>query len=166
MSASKCLYPGSFDPVTHGHLDIIERAARIFDQVVVGVLYNPNKIGCFPVEERVQMLKKACAHLPNAQIVSHSGLLVTLARDMDIPVVVRGVRGMRDLESETDMAHINHHLYPALDTFFLPASPDKCEISSSMVRQLAMFGADISAYVPSSVLPDVMAAFAKEKMES
>ena len=163
MGASKCLYPGSFDPVTYGHLDIIQRASRLFDQVYVGVLYNPEKAGCFSVEKRVEMLKKACAFLPNVQVIAYGGLLAELTREMKISAVVRGVRGMRDLESETDMAHINHRLNPDLETLFLPASPEKGEISSSMVRQLAHFGADISAYVPDSVLPDVLAAFANEK---
>ena len=163
MSISKCLYPGSFDPVTYGHLDIIQRAAKLFDQVYVGVLYNPDKVGCFSIEKRVEMLKKACTGIPNVQVIAHGGLLAELAKEMGISAVVRGVRGVRDLESETDMARINHHLNPQLETLFLPASPEKGEISSSMVRQLAHFGADISAYVPDSVLPDVLAAFANEK---
>ena len=163
MRTSKCLYPGSFDPVTYGHLDIIQRAAKLFEQVYVGVLYNPEKIGCFSVEQRVEMLKKACAMIPNVQVISYGGLLVDLARDMGISAVVRGVRGVRDLENETDMARINHRLNPQLETLFLPASPEKGEISSSMVRQLAHFGADISAYVPDSVLPDVLAAFTNNK---
>lgn len=161
MKTSCCLYPGSFDPVTLGHLDVVERAAGIFDRVIVGVLHNPEKKGCFPIEKRMEMLEKACGHLANVQIISYAGLLADLTREMSIPVVIRGIRGMSDLESETAMARINHQLNPALETLFLPASPGKEEISASMVRQLASFGADLSAFVPSQVLPDILAAFDK-----
>ena len=161
MGERSCLYPGSFDPVTRGHMDIIARAANIFDQVVVGVLHNPDKRGCFPVEKRVEMLRKACAKLENVRIIAYGGLLAQLTREENIRVVVRGVRGVADLESETMMARINHQLNPDLETIFLPASPENGEISASMVRQLAAFGADLSAYVPSEVLPDILAAFAQ-----
>lgn len=161
MGERICLYPGSFDPVTRGHMDIIARAANIFDQVVVGVLHNPDKRGCFPVEKRVEMLMKACAKLENVRIIAYGGLLAQLTREENIRVVVRGVRGVADLESETMMARINHQLNPDLETIFLPASPENGEISASMVRQLAAFGADLSAYVPSEVLPDILAAFAQ-----
>lgn len=161
MGERICLYPGSFDPVTRGHMDIIARAANIFDQVVVGVLHNPDKRGCFPVEKRVEMLRKACAKLENVRIIAYGGLLAQLTREENIRVVVRGVRSVADLESETVMARINHQLNPDLETIFLPASPENGEISASMVRQLAAFGADLSAYVPSEVLPDILAAFAQ-----
>ena len=159
MKASRCLYPGSFDPVTLGHLDVIRRAAAVFDTVVVGVLHNPEKKGCFSVEQRVDMLQRACQGIPNVQVISYGGLLAQLTRETGISVVVRGVRGVADLESETAMARINHQLNPALETLFLPASPELGEISASMVRQLAQFGADISPFVPAQALPDVAAAF-------
>ena len=159
MSESRCLYPGSFDPVTNGHMDIIRRAAGMFDRVVVGVLHNPDKRGCFPVEQRIAMLKKACAGFPNVEITAYGGLLAQMTREMGISTVVRGVRGVGDLESEMTMARINHQLNPGLETVFLPASPETQEISASMVRQLASFGADLSSYVPLQVLPDILAAF-------
>lgn len=159
MKASRCLYPGSFDPVTLGHLDVIRRAAAIFDTVVVGVLHNPEKKGCFSVEQRVDMLQRACQGIPNVQVISYGGLLAQLTRETGISVVVRGVRGVADLESETAMARINRQLNPALETLFLPASPEMGEISASMVRQLAAFGADLSAYVPQETLPVIQAAF-------
>jgi len=159
VNHSRCLYPGSFDPVTLGHMDIIRRAAGIFDTVVVGVLHNPEKQGCFPVEKRLDMLRRACGGLSNVEIISYGGLLAQLTKEMDISVVVRGVRGVGDLESETVMARINRQLNPALETLFLPASPETGEISASMVRQLASFGADLSPYVPPQVLPDILAAF-------
>ena len=164
MNPSRCLYPGSFDPVTLGHVDIIRRAAALFDTVVVGVLYNPEKQGSFPAAQRVDMLKRVCAGIPNVEVISYGGLLAQFTRETGISVVVRGVRGVADLESETVMARINHQLNPALETLFLPASPEKGEISSSMVRQLASFGADLSAYVPSEVLPDILAAFSHQRM--
>lgn len=159
MNNSCCLYPGSFDPPTLGHLDIIRRAARVFDRVVVGVLHNPDKQGCFPVERRVDMLRRVCAGIPQVQVISYGGLLAQLTREMGISVVVRGVRGVADLESEAVMARINHQLNPALETLFLPASPETADISASMVRQLASFGADLSPYVPPEALPDILAAF-------
>ena len=154
-----CLYPGSFDPVTVGHLDIIKRAAAIFDTVVVGVLHNPDKLGCFSVEQRMDMLRRACEGIHNVEIIAWPGLLARLTQETGIRVVVRGVRGSTDLESETTMAHINGQLDPGLETIFLPAAPGRADVSASMVRQLAQFGADLTPYVPSQVLPDILAAF-------
>ena len=159
--ASKCLYPGSFDPVTLGHMDLIRRCAAMYDAVVVGVLHNPDKQGRFSVEDRMDMLKRACEGIPNVEIIAWPGLLAQLTRESGLRVVVRGVRGIADLDSETTMAHINGQLDPGLETVFLPASPGRADVSASMVRQLAQFGADISNYVPSQVLPDILAAFEK-----
>ena len=156
-----CLYPGSFDPVTLGHLDIIRRAAAIFDTVVVGVLHNPDKQGLFSVGQRVDMLERACAEIPNVKIIAWPGLLADLTRETGIRAVVRGVRNAADLDSESAMAHINGRLDPGLETLFLPASPERADVSASMVRQLASFSADISSFVPSQVLPDILAAFSK-----
>lgn len=161
MKESVCLYPGSFDPVTNGHMDVILRAAAIFDRVIVGVLHNPDKQGVFSVEERVAMLKKACAKILNAEVIAHGGLLAELTKEMGIRVVIRGVRGVNDLESETVMARINAQLDPGLETLFLPASPECGDVSASMVRQLAQFGADISPYVPRAVLRDIRNKFAE-----
>ncbi len=159
MKESVCLFPGSFDPVTNGHMDVIRRAAKIFDRVVVGVLHNPDKRGLFSVEQRVAMLEKACAEIPQAEVIAYGGLLADLTREKNIRVVIRGVRGTGDLENETAMARINGQLDPGLETLFLPASPGCGEISASMVRQLAAFGADLSAYVPLEALPVILAAF-------
>ena len=156
---SACLYPGSFDPVTLGHMDVIRRAAGLFDHVTVGVLHNPDKKGCFPVDKRVEMLKKACRDLPNVQVVAYGGLLADLARDMGISTVIRGIRSMSDVDSEMTMARINRTLNPSLETLFLPAGSRYQEISASMVRQLASFGADLTPFVPKEVLPDILAAF-------
>ena len=146
MNDRCCLYPGSFDPVTNGHMDIIRRAAALFDTVIVGVFHNPDKQGCFPVEKRVDMLKKACRGIPGVRVIAYGGLLAQYTREQGISVVVRGVRGVADLESETVMARINDQLNPGLETIFLPASPEMGEISASMVRQLAAFGADFAQF--------------------
>lgn len=159
MSAGKCLYPGSFDPVTLGHVDIIRRAAGIFDEVIVGVLHNPDKRGCFPVEKRLDMLRRACVDFPNVRVIAYAGLMAECCREYGVTVAVRGVRGAADLEAEAAMAHINRRLNPALETLLLPALPEHVMISASLVRQLAMFHADISAYVPPQVVQDVRAAF-------
>ena len=159
MSARVCLYPGSFDPVTNGHMDVIRRAAGLFDEVVVGVFHNPDKRGCFSVEKRVEMLRRACQDLPNVRVISSSGLVAEYARVHGISALVRGIRGGADLDGEMAMAQINRQLNPALETVFLPASPDAACVSASMVRQLAAFGADVSPFVPSPALPDLLAAF-------
>ena len=163
MKQSCCLYPGSFDPVTNGHMDLIRRAAALFDRVVVGVLHNPDKQGCFSVEQRLDMLKRACRDVPGVEIVAHGGLLAELTRELGVTVVVRGVRGSADLENETVMARINGQLHPGLETVFLPASAACQDISASMVRQLALFGADLSAYVPREVIRDIEEKFARNQ---
>ena len=163
MKESVCLFPGSFDPVTNGHMDVIRRAAKIFDRVVVGVLHNPDKRGLFSVDQRVEMLKKACADIPQAEVIAYGGLLADLTREKNIRVVIRGVRGTGDLESETAMARINGQLDPGLETLFLPASPGCGEISASMVRQLAQFGADLKPYVPRAVLRDIRKMYAETR---
>jgi len=163
MKESVCLFPGSFDPVTNGHMDVIRRAAKIFDRVVVGVLHNPDKQGLFSVEQRVAMLKKACADIPQAEVIAYGGLLADLTREKNIRVVIRGIRGTGDLESETAMARINGQLDPGLETLLLPASPGCGEISASMVRQLAQFGADLKPYVPRAVLRDIRKMYAANR---
>ena len=163
MKESVCLFPGSFDPVTNGHMDVIRRAAKIFDRVVVGVLHNPDKRGLFSVDQRVEMLKKACADIPQAEVIAYGGLLADLTREKNIRVVIRGVRGTGDLESETAMARINGQLDPGLETLLLPASPGCGEISASMVRQLAQFGADLKPYVPRAVLRDIRKMYAETR---
>lgn len=163
MAENRCLFPGSFDPVTMGHLDIIRRAASVFDEVVVGVLHNPEKPGRFPVERRIAMLEKACAGIPGVKITAFGGLTVDLARQMDVRVLVRGVRGPADLESETAMAAVNRVLLPGLETVFLPAATGKNAISSTMVCQLAAFGAPLDGFVPDVLIDEIRAAYARKE---
>lgn len=161
MSKRICMFPGSFDPVTNGHMDIIRRAAGLFDEVIVAVMYNPEKKGCFSWEKRVEMLEKACKEIRNVQVASSTGLTAVFAKKMGACVLIRGVRNQLDLESENDMAHINRMLAEGLETIYLPASLEKSNISSTYVRQLASFGADISPFVPEEVREEIIAAFLK-----
>ena len=140
------LYPGSFDPITVGHLDIIERAARLYDDVVVAVLHNPKKQGAFPVQTRLALIERACAHLPNVRAEFFEGLLVDYARQVGASVVLRGLRAVSDFEYEFQIATTNKRLAP--DAY----------ISSSGVREIATFGGDVSAFVPPCILNDVQAA--------
>lgn len=149
---SRAIYPGSFDPVTFGHLDIIRRSAKIFDEVVVGILNNPEKSPLFSVEERVKMLEEVTCDLPNVKIDSFSGLLVDYAKNNNIQVSVRGIRGVSDLEYEMQTAQYNSQLSnEEVETVFLATSPEYSYISSSGVRQVAAFHGNLSPYVPESI---------------
>lgn len=161
MKKTIVMFPGSFDPVTRGHMDIIRRAARMFDKVIVAVMVNPEKKGCFPFEKRIEMLEKACSEMKNVSVIHATGLTAEVAREMNVTALVRGVRNVSDLEAENAMAHINGQLVDGLDTVYFPATMDKSNISSTFVRQLASYGADISAYVPEEVLDDIKSAFEK-----
>ena len=154
-----CIYPGSFDPLTLGHLDIIRRAAAQYDRVIVAVLNNPAKKGCFPVENRLQMIARACADIPNAESTAWEGLLVDLVRKTGACAVVRGLRGVSDFESEMIMAQLNARLLPGMETVFLMTSPDLQCVSSSAVREAASFGADISGFVPAEIAGEIQEHF-------
>ena len=149
------VYPGSFDPATYGHLDVIKRAAVSFDKVIVGVLHNSSKSPLFSVEERVKILKEATKDLPNVQIDSFSGLLVDYAREKDLHVIVRGLRAITDFEYELQMAQTNSILNKEIDTMFLTASNDYSYLSSTTVKEIASFGGDIKQFVPREVCDKV-----------
>ena len=149
MATALC--PGSFDPVTLGHLDIIERTARHFDDVIVAVIRNPQKTkSLFSLEERQQMLKEATAHLPNIRIEFFKGLLVDFAKDHGAAAIVKGLRAVSDFDYELQMAQMNQRL-SGIDTFFVSTSPQYSFLSSSLVREVARFGGDVSAMVPKHV---------------
>ena len=141
------LCPGTFDPVTNGHLDIIERAAQRFDALIVAVLDNPAKQPLFTVEERVSLLKEVTHDLGNVEIASFSGLLVEYARERGIGVVVKGLRALTDFEYEIQMAQMNHALAD-VETLFMTTAPQWSFLSSSLVKEVARFGGDVSALVP------------------
>jgi pantetheine-phosphate adenylyltransferase len=142
--------PGSFDPVTNGHVDIIGRASDIYDEIVVGVLVNPAKAGLFTVDERLEMLKEVTAPYPNVQVRSFEGLLVDFCRANDIPVVVKGLRAVSDFDYELQMAQMNWGL-AGVETLFMPTNPQYSYLSSSLVKDVAKWGGDISAHVPDGV---------------
>ena len=146
----RAVCPGSFDPVTNGHVDVIARAAGLYDELVVAVLVNPGKAGLFPVEERMDLIREAVADLPNVTIDSFSGLLVDYCRDRDIPVIVKGLRAVGDFEYELQMAQMNREL-AGIDTLFVPTAPQVGHLSSSLVKQIATFGGDVSGLVPKAV---------------
>ena len=144
------LCPGTFDPVTNGHLDIIGRASETFETVVVGALENPSKQPMFSLEERVAMLKEACTSMPNVTVVSFRGLLVDLARAHGDAVIVKGLRAISDYEYEIQMAQMNHRL-AGVETLFMSTSPRWSFLSSSLVKEVARLGGDVSGLVPDHV---------------
>ena len=146
------IYPGSFDPVTNGHLDIVERAAKIFDKLYVAVLINPAKHTLFTVEERVELLKEATKDYENVEIVSFGGLLADYAKDNHIEVIVKGLRAVSDFEYEFQMALINKSLNANLETLFLTTTAENMFLSSSIVKQVAGFSGDVSNFIPKCVL--------------
>lgn len=154
-----CVYAGSFDPVTVGHEDIIRRAAKLCDKLYVTVMYNPNKTGCFTVAKRLELLARVTADIPNVEVDAWSGLMVDYVRKMGAGFVIRGIRGMADLENETNLAQVNARLMPGLETVFLMTKPEYACVSSSVVREAALFDADFSSFVPSCIYADVKAHF-------
>ena len=145
------IYPGSFDPVTLGHYDIIERSSRIFDRVIVGVLCNSAKTPLFTTDERVEMLRYVTAELPNVTVLSFDGLLVDFARQQSADVIVRGLRAVTDFEYELQMAQMNRVIAPEIDTLFLTTNLKYAYLSSSMVKEVARYGGDISEFLNSRI---------------
>jgi len=146
------VYPASFDPITNGHLDLIDRAARLFDEVVVAVAVNIDKSGgTFSLEERIALVREATSGVPNVRIDVISGLLVDYVRGIGAHIVIRGLRALADFEYEFEMALMNHHMFPQLETVFLMTSERWFYVSASRMRELVRFGADVSEFVPLSV---------------
>jgi len=149
MSLAIC--PGSFDPPTNGHIDVIERAVKHFDEVLVAVVENPLKAPLFQPSERVELLKGVFAHLDQVSVQTHDGLLVNLAKQRKAQVIVKGLRAVSDLEYELQMAQMNARLAPGVDTFFVATNPTWSFLSSSMVKEVASLGGDVATLVPPSV---------------
>ena len=145
------LCPGSFDPPTNGHVDVIERAARHFDSVIVAVIANPSKEPLFSLEERKDLLADALAHVDNVEIASFDGLLVDFARDRKTSIIVKGLRAVSDYEYELQMAQMNAALLHGLDTMFMTAKPEFSFLSSSLVKQVARYGGAVDGLVPAGV---------------
>ena len=151
----RAIYPGSFDPVTYGHLDIIRRSAEVVDELIVGVLYNKAKIPLFSVEERVKMLGEATKDMGNVKIIPFEGLLIDFAKQMDAKVIVRGLRAITDFEYELQMAQTNRKLNPEVETLFMTTSLEYSYLSSTTVKEVASFDGDISQFVPEFVAEKV-----------
>ncbi len=159
----KAIYPGSFDPVTYGHLDIIERSAKLVDELIVGVLNNNAKSPLFSVEERVKMLEEVTKNISNVKVVPFEGLLVDFARQMDAKMLVRGLRAITDFEYELQMSQTNHKLAPDLETVFLTTNLDYSYLSSTIVKEVATFGGDISKFVPEHVSEQILKKMDKKR---
>lgn len=147
--------PGSFDPVTWGHLDIINRARKIFDKIIVAVLVNPDKHTMFTVQERIELLKRCTKGMDNVEVIGFDGLLADYARERDVCAIVKGLRALSDFEYEFQMALTNKKLNPNLETMFLTTDAKNMFLSSSIVKQIARFGGDITNFVPGCILDDI-----------
>ena len=150
------IYPGSFDPITNGHLDIITRGAKVFDKLIVGVLVNIDKVGLFSIKERVELIKRVTQHLPNVEVVSFNGLLVDLAKEYEAKVILKGLRAVTDFEYEFQMALMNSQLDNEVETLFMTTSAANSFLRSSSVKQVAKFGGKINGLVPDEIVEDVI----------
>ena len=155
----RAVYPGSFDPVTYGHLDIITRASQTVDELIVGVLVNRAKIALFSVEERVKMLQIITKDLPNVRVESFQGLLVDFAKTQGAGFIVRGLRAITDFDYELQMSQTNRIMAPQIDTIFLTTSLEYAYLSSTTVKEVASYGGDITKFVPDSVAQAVIAKY-------
>ena len=155
----RAIYPGSFDPVTFGHLDMIERSAEIVDELVVAVLINSAKNPLFSVEERVSMLEETTSHLPNVRITSFNGLLIDYAREVEASIIIRGLRAVTDFEYELQIAQTNRIVNSQVDTVFLTTSLEYAYLSSTIVKEVASYGGDISHFVPKQLIERIYAKY-------
>ena len=159
----KVIYPGSFDPVTNGHLDIIKRCSKIFDEVVVAILINPNKKSLFSMDERIEMLRNLLYDYTNVKVEKFSGLLVDFCKENGVNAIVRGIRAVKDYESELQNAHINRHLSKGeLETIFITATPEVSFLSSTAIKEIAEFGGDLSDLVPENIVEKIYAKYRGE----
>ena len=158
----RAIYPGSFDPVTKGHLDIIARSARLVDELIVGVLNNRAKNALLSAEDRVSMLKELTSHYPNVTIDAFDGLLVDYAKRNDAAIIVRGLRAVTDFEYELQIAQTNHEIYEQIETIFLTTRLEYAYLSSTIVKEVASYGGDISRFVPQQIIARVYAKYGIE----
>ncbi|WP_376769541.1 MULTISPECIES: pantetheine-phosphate adenylyltransferase [Paenibacillus] len=153
------VYPGSFDPVTYGHLDIIHRAAKVFDKLIVAVLNNTSKNALFTLEERMELLRKVTADLPNVEIDGFRDLMVNYMKQRNVRLIVRGLRAVSDFEYELQMASTNHKLNPDVETFFMTSKPQFSYLSSSIVKEIAKFHGPVEDLVPAEVEEELRKKF-------
>ncbi|WP_252213806.1 pantetheine-phosphate adenylyltransferase [Clostridium sp. VAP41] len=150
------VYPGSFDPITNGHLDIIERGSKVFDKLIIGVLVNVDKKGLFEIEERVELIKKVTKHIKNVEVLSFNGLLINFLKASNAKIILKGLRAVSDFEYEFKMALMNNKLDPDIETVFMMTSAQYSYLSSSSVKQVAKFGGCIEGLVPKEIISDVI----------
>ncbi|HEY6131311.1 MAG TPA: pantetheine-phosphate adenylyltransferase [Halioglobus sp.] len=160
MRINCVIYPGTFDPITNGHVDLTERAARLFDRVIVAIAHSPKKTPLFSLEERVSLCEVALAHLDNVEVVGFSNLLTDFARSLNARCVLRGLRAVADFEYEFQLANMNRAIYPEFESIFLTPSEHLAYISSSLVREIASLHGDISPFVPVQVAAALKKRFA------
>jgi len=154
-----CIYPGTFDPITHGHLDVLSRAAKLFDRVTVAIADNPGKAPLFSVEQRLAMVRPNVAQFNNVTVTNFSGLLVDFALEQKAQAIIRGLRALSDFEFEFNMALMNRHLKPEIETLFVMPNEQFSYTSSTLVRQVARYGGDISHFVPANVAAALREAY-------
>lgn len=160
----KALYAGSFDPITNGHLNIIERASKMYDKLTVGVINNPSKNGLFSLEERMELIRRAVSHLDNVVVDTFGGLLADYVNDNSFDVVVRGLRATTDFEYELQMAQMNDRLFiGSTETVFLMTAPEYSFISSSLIKEVASYGGDISGLVPDFLIESIDNKYCRQK---
>ena len=148
----KAVYPGSFDPITNGHMDIINRAAKVVDELIIGVSTNSAKNHMFSLDERIEIIKEATKDIKNVTVIKFEGLTVECAKKLGASVIIRGLRAVTDFENEMQLAQTNHHIDPEIDTMFFVTSLEYAFLSSTIVKELAMYGSDISKLVPEIVV--------------
>ena len=160
---TRVLYPGSFDPIHYGHLEIIEAVAQVFDEVIVAAMRNPQKgDGLFSLDEREQMIKEVCAHLPNVSVAMFSNLVVNLARDVGADFIVKGLRAVSDFENELQMAQMNQAL-AGVQTVFIPSASKRSFLASKLIREVVRLGGDVSSMVPEPVRIRLVGRFEQEQ---
>ena len=147
----RAIYPGTFDPITNGHIDIVTRAASMFDQVILAIAASPSKKPLFDLDERVALAESATAHLPNVEVVGFSDLMANFARTQQANILIRGLRAVADFEYEMQLAHMNRHLMPELESVFLMPSKEWSFISSSLVKEVARHAGDVTHFLPACV---------------
>ena len=159
MKKNSVIYPGTFDPVTNGHVDLAERAARLFDRVVFAIAHSPKKTPFFTLDERISLSEEALSHLSNVSVMGFSGLLIDFARDQNTECVLRGLRAVADFEYEFQLANMNRAMFKEFESVFLTPSEHLSYISSSLVREIAELGGDVSQFVPANVATALKSKF-------
>ena len=154
-----CIYPGTFDPITYGHLDVLERAARLFDQVLVSVAHNPDKSPLFSADDRLALIRPNVARFANVSVTTFGGLLVDFAKEQHAIAIIRGLRALSDFEFEFNMALMNRHLRPDIETIYVMPNEDYSYTSSHLVKQVSKYGGDVSKFVPANVAAALRTAY-------